>query len=329
MRVLVTGGAGYVGSQVVTHLLRTGLEVTALDRFDFGGEALMPLRAWPGVRVMHGDARDEATLNAAMRDADAIVMFAAVVGEPACNADPLSAEQTNRDAAITAMRLADKLGLGRAVFISTCSNYGLLDPNHLADENTPLHPLSLYAHTKVDVERFATDFEGNLNVTVLRFGTICGLSGRMRFDLLVNDMARAAALEQTIELYRPQAWRPYLHVADAGRAIDHVLRAPVERIKRRVFNVVGENYQKSGLAEIARRHFPRVRVTVTEAQPDNRDYRVSAARIERELSFTPAHTIEGAFLEVASAVHDGVFVDPMWRGYCATRLKLQSAGVAS
>jgi len=227
------------------------------------------------------------------------------------------------------MSLADRLGLARAVFISTCSNYGLLDPNHLADEDTPLHPLSLYAQTKVDVERFALDFEGSLCATVLRFGTICGLSGRMRFDLLVNDMARAAALDQTIELYRPQAWRPFLNVADAGRAVDHVLRAPVERIRRRVFNVVGENYQKTGLAEVARRHFPSVRIVVTEAQPDNRDYRVSAARIERELGFTPTHTIEGAFVEVADAVGDGVFVDPMWRGYCATRLQLQSAGVAS
>jgi nucleoside-diphosphate-sugar epimerase len=328
MRVLVTGAAGYIGSRLVAHLARAGAEVVAFDRFDFGAEGLTSLREFPELRLVKGDVRDRHQVETAMHGCDAVIMLAAVVGEPACNADPASAEQINRDAAIAAIGLAQTLGVKRFIFFSTCSNYGLLDPSQLADEETPLHPLSLYASTKVDVERFALSASGAMTITVLRLGTICGLSGRMRFDLLVNDMARAAALGQTIEIYRPNAWRPFLHVADAGRVVECVLGAPAERVNRRVFNVVGGNYQKAGLADIARKHFPDVRIVVTNSQPDKRDYRVSGERIERELGFKTAHTIEEAFLEVAAAVSDGVFVDPMWPGYCATPLRLQSREVA-
>lgn len=322
MRILITGAAGYIGSRLAAHLANCGAEVVAFDRFDFGGEGLTSLRSLP-VRIVKGDVRDRGQLDAAMQGCDAVAMLAGVVGEPACNADPDGAQQTNRDAAIGAIERADANGVTRFIFFSTCSNYGLLDPSHLADEDTPLHPLSLYASTKVDVERFALSASTPTTVTVLRLGTICGLSGRMRFDLLVNDMARAAALGQRIELYRPQAWRPFLHVADVGGVVECVLSAPAERVNRRVFNVVGGNYQKTGLAEIARKYFPKVDILVTEAQPDNRDYRVSAERIERELGFRPSHTIEEAFVDVATAVSEGIFVDPMWPGYCATPLRRQ------
>jgi nucleoside-diphosphate-sugar epimerase len=132
----------------------------------------------------------------------------------------------------------------------------------------------------------------------------------MRFDLLVNDMGRAAALGDSIEIFAPDAWRPFLHIRDAARAIDCCLGAPASTIENRVFNVVGENYQKKGLADLVRRHFPAASISMTEAMPDARDYRVSAERVKAELAFQPMLSIEAALLEVSGAVQAGMFREP-------------------
>ena len=156
--------------------------------------------------------------------------------------------------------------------------------------------------------------------TILRFGTICGLSARMRFDLLVSEMAKKCARGEKIDIFSPDAWRPFLHIADAGRVIDCVLKSSTNETAQRVFNVVGENYQKRGLLELARRHFPAVEIAVTDKNPDLRDYRVDGSRIARELGFTPLYTVEDAFCETATAVSNGLFRDPDWPGHSAIPL---------
>jgi nucleoside-diphosphate-sugar epimerase len=248
------------------------------------------------------------------------VHFAAIVGEAACDIDPASTRAINRDATVSALTIAESLGIRRFLYFSTCSNYGVSDPSVLADEDAELKPLSLYAQTKVDAELAALDGNRNLAVTVLRFATICGLSARMRFDLLVSELARAAALGESIEVYKPDAWRPFLHILDAARAVEHVLRCDSARVRKRVFNVVGENYQKRSLVDLVRRHYPRANIVVTDARPDNRDYRASGVRIERELGFHTSFTVEDAFTATADAVAKGVFVDPFWRGHSAIPL---------
>jgi nucleoside-diphosphate-sugar epimerase len=290
------------------------------DRLLYGGEALLPFFGNARFKFTAGDVRDPAAVDAALRGADAVVHLAAVVGEQACSLDEASAVAINRDAAISILRSAEEQGVKRFIFLSTCSNYGISDPESLADETSALNPQSLYARTKVDVEKSCLAHDGQLTATVLRFGTICGLSARMRFDLLINEMAAAAASGRTIDIYKPEAWRPFLHVADAARAIRHVLNADREIVARRVFNVVGENYQKRALLELALRHYPKTPTVVSAAKPDNRDYRVSAALIERALGFKPVHTIEDAFVETAEAVRAGVFHDSAWRGHSALPL---------
>lgn len=320
MKVLVTGGAGYVGSRVVTHLLRRGVSVTVLDRLIYGGEALLPFYDGEQFSFIHGDVRDRSALEKAMEGVEAIVHLAAIVGEPACSLNERATIEINRGAATACLAMAERLGVSRFVFLSTCSNYGVSDPNSLADEASELRPLSLYARTKVDVERECLSHRGRMTTTVLRLGTICGLSARMRFDLLVSEMARAAVRGDPISIYKPAAWRPFLHVADAGRVIDHVLRHETAGVANKVFNVVGGNFQKSDLMAIVHKHFPNARIVVTDAQPDNRDYRVNGERIARETGFSPAHTIEQAFVETAEAVRAGIFSDPMWPGYSALPL---------
>lgn len=320
MRVLVTGGAGYIGSRLSGDLLSYGHEVTVFDSLVYGGQSLLSFIGNKSFRFAPGDIRDSSALQQAIEGKDAIVHLAAVVGDQACNVDKVAAEKINRDAAVTALQVAQVKGVERFVFFSTCSNYGVSSPNVLADEDSELRPLSLYARTKVDVEKTILQSRHELTATVLRLGTICGVSARMRFDLLINEMARDAALGRRIEIYKPQAWRPFLHVCDVGPAVEAILQADSQRVNRRVFNVVGENHKKSDLIALASRHFPDADIRVTDGQPDDRDYRVSGARIERELGFKPLRTIESAFVETARAVADGLFSDPLWAGHGAVPL---------
>jgi nucleoside-diphosphate-sugar epimerase len=318
MRVTVTGGAGYIGSILVYHLLEQGAEVTVLDRLFYGGEPLTPLVGRPGFRLLTGDVRDDKALREAMTGADAVVHLAAIVGDPACAANEDLSWSINRDGVRAALRMAQECGAGRFLFSSTCSNYGVSSPDTLASEDAALNPLSIYAKSKVEAEAAVLGAEGDIAATVLRFATICGVSPRMRFDLLVAEMARAAALGEPIDIYAPDAWRPFLHVRDAARAISRCISEPVsELVAGRVFNVVGENYQKKGLAELTRRHFPDVKIETTDRMPDLRDYRVSAGLIDKTLGFRPQLTIEDAFLETARAVQQGLFRDPHWRGRSA------------
>ncbi len=320
MRALITGGAGYVGSRVAAHLLASGVEVTVFDDLVYGGQALLPFAGMPAFRFVKGDVTDKVSLAKAMPGHDAIIHLAALVGEAVCDLDPEATVKINRDASISALHLAEDAGIPRFLFFSTCSNYGVSDPNILADEDSELRPLTLYARTKVEVERYLLDQPHRIATTVLRLGTICGLSARMRFDLLVSEMARAAAVGQTIDIYKPAAWRPFLHIADAGRVALHVLQMDTARTEGRVFNVIGDNYQKQGLIDLVRKYYPAARIQITDAQPDNRDYRVSGQRIRRDLGFSTQHTVEEAFVETATAVADGMFVDPFWAGHSAIPL---------
>ena len=319
-RILITGGAGYVGSRVTAYLLAAGQAVTVFDKLVYGGEALLPFHGSEGLRIVHGDVRDRPALGAALAGIDAIVHFAGVVGESACASDSEQSWSINVEGSKTVLAAAQAAQISRMIFISTCSNYGVAAPGELASENSPLNPLSDYARAKIECENLMLAAPPSPACTVLRFGTICGLSGRMRFDLLVSEMAKKCARGERIDIFSPDAWRPFLHVLDAGRAIEHVLKSSSNQTARRVFNVVGENYQKRGLVDLARRHFPNTEIAITEKNPDLRDYRVDGSRICRELGFSPRHTVEEAFRETAQAVSDGIFRDPDWPGHSAVPL---------
>jgi len=306
--VVVTGGAGYVGSVVSAHLLIAGYSVIVVDSLAGGGEALLPFARHPRFELVVADVRDAAVMRSVCGRADGLVHMAAVVGEAACTADVAATRAINVTATDVALSAAAAASMHRVVYIGTCSNYGVSDPDALADEEAPLNPLGLYAQTKVEAERTVARYARDLDCVILRLGTICGLSGRMRFDLLVNEMARAAVLGDPISVFGPQAWRPYLHIRDASRVVEWAL-ARARGTAGETFNVVGENFQKKTLVGVVRRHYPRVSIDVTPRMPDARDYRVSDARIRRN-GFETLFTVETAFLEVAAAVQSGVFINP-------------------
>jgi nucleoside-diphosphate-sugar epimerase len=317
MKIVVTGGAGHVGAVVSGHLLASGMDVTVLDRLVYGGESLLGFWPFPAFRLIQGDIREAKSLKDAMLGADAVIHLAAIVGEPACALDEDEAWSVNYGGTEAALAVARECKVGRFIFASTCSNYGISEAGQIVDENFSLRPLSQYARSKIEAESHVLGRSTDLCVTVLRLGTMCGLSPRMRFDLLVSDMARASVLGDPICVFAPETWRPFLHVRDAARSIAHCLLQAEERVNGKVFNVVGENYQKKGLAELVLKHYPDTRIAITEKRSDPRDYRVTAEAIRRELQFVPAATVEDAFLEVASAIAAGVFREPRWPGYSA------------
>lgn len=313
MKVFITGAAGYIGTMVTSHLLQLGYEVVAFDRCLFGAEPLLPFFSHR-FRFVQGDIRDEKALFDAMQGATALVHLAAIVGEDACLIDAKASREINVSGTEIALSVAQQCGIEKCIFVSTCSNYGI--SSGAATEESSLNPLTEYAISKVLAEKLCFERESSFSTVVLRFGTICGLAPRMRFDLLINELARSAVLDKPIQIFSPSAWRPFLHVKDAARVIELVLNGP-KNSQSRVYNVISENCQKGDLANLMRKHYPNCAIQIVEKSPDARDYRVDASRIEKELGFSPRHTIEEAVLEIADTIKKGIFIDPFSKRHSA------------
>lgn len=313
MKILVTGGAGYLGSVLVDKLLEAGHKVTVLDILMFGGEGLINHIDNPRFSLIKADVRNESSVKKifANNNFDAVVSLAALVGEPACKVNPLLTNQINHLAPCMLARLAKKNSVKRFIFTSTCSNYGVSDPDDFANEDSPLNPLSLYAETKIAAEKELLLLgDNNFTVTIARLATIFGLSPKMRFNLLINEIVRDAFSGKTISLYKENAWRPYTHIQDAADAIILLLAAKEERISKQVFNVGTENYRKKDIIRILRKFYKEVEIKKEGGYADNRDYRVSFEKIKKELKFVPKRNVLAGIKEMVTAMKNNVFFDP-------------------
>lgn len=315
--VLVTGGAGYIGSLVTRNLLSRGHQVVAADALLFGGESLLDLLSHPAFTFSKTDITDLAQL-AGLFDRhhfDAVVHLASLVGDPACKAQPELAERTIWQGSRNLFELCERNDVSRFIFASTCSNYGKMQGKDMLDEEAPLRPVSLYAELKVKVERYLLERSTSVGFTLLRFATVYGLSLRPRFDLTINEFVRDALLKGELEIYGPQFWRPYCHVSDIARAVILVLEASRELVSGKTLNVGsnGENYQKGTIAEEVAKLIP-VRVATVERAEDPRDYRVNFDRIA-ELGFRPRMHLPDGVEEIAAAVRNGLIADPYAQRY--------------
>jgi nucleoside-diphosphate-sugar epimerase len=311
MKILITGGAGYVGSTLAPLLLAAGHQVRVLDHLSHGGESLLPVWSHPGFEFVRGDIRDRTTVRAAVSGRDAVVHLAAVVGDPACARQPNLARATNLDASLALIGESQDAGVQRFIFASTCSNYGKMkDTKQYVDEESELSPVSLYAETKVAVETalLRSGYSHGWCPTPLRFSTIYGVSPRMRFDLTVNEFTMEMLHKKHLKVFGEQFWRPYVHVWDAARAIQLVLSYPAADVGGRVFNVgaTDQNFQKQQLVELIRPYAPDATVEFVHKTEDPRDYRVSFARITNQLGYKTTRTVPQGIGEVARLVRDGV-----------------------
>jgi nucleoside-diphosphate-sugar epimerase len=294
--------------------------VRVLDALRHGGAALLPVWADPNLEFEPGDMRDAAAVARAVAGVDAVVHLAAIVGDPACARDPATATSINRDAALALIDAAQSAGVRRFVFASTCSNYGrMADPNGMVDEASPLAPVSLYAETKVAVEgALLAGPPGDMLRTVLRLATVYGVSPRMRFDLTVNEFTAEMVLRRRLCVFGQQFWRPYVHVADVGRAITRVLTSRPELVERQVYNVGGsdQNFRKQDLVGLIHPLVPDAVVEYVHRDEDPRDYRVSFERIRGRLGFSLTRSVPDGIAEVARLVGSGVVTDianPVYR----------------
>lgn len=318
MKVLVTGGAGYIGSALVPQLLSSGHRVRVVDALLHGGQSLLGVFSHPEFEFVRGDLTETGLAARAVDGMDAVVHLAAIVGDPACTRQPERARAVNLEASLVLLDAARTTGVKRFVFASTCSNYGRMkDPASYVDETSELAPVSLYAETKVAFER-TLFVERGLCATPLRFATIYGVSARMRFDLTVNEFTMEMLAKRRLVVFGEQFWRPYIHVRDAARALALVLNAEEGTVAGRVFNVgaTAENYRKKDLVELIRPHAPDAVVEFVHREEDPRDYRVSFARVRGDLGFEVSRTVPDGIAEVARLVRSGVisnFDDPRYR----------------
>jgi nucleoside-diphosphate-sugar epimerase len=325
--VLVTGGAGYIGSMLTAVLLARGDRVTVVDKLLFGGESLLAYRHHPRFRFSPGDVTEPGTLSASPGSLrvgrlppahiDAVVHLAAIVGFPACQAvGPEVAFRYNTEAVRLAFEAAEAAGVERFVFASTYSNYGLSPDGEAVTEESPLHPQSLYAETKIAAERYLLGAASGARCAPVlpRLATLFGLSPRTRFDLIVNQFVLEALTERRLVIYQRGYARSFVHVRDVCAALERVLEAPVEAVRGQVFNVGGDamNHTKEEIVALVQRHVPGTRVETRDLTfgSDMRDVRVSFAKIRRILGFEPTLTVEDGIREVKDALECGLIRAP-------------------
>lgn len=314
MKVLVTGGAGYIGSVLVRQLLNKNFKVRVLDSLKFGGDALYDVLLHPNFEFIKGDIRNEKDIDTAVKGIDAIAHLAAIVGDPACKKYSEEANETNWAASVSLFEKAEKVGVKRFVFASTCSNYGkMANANEFVTETSELSPVSLYAELKVKFEKFLLEERRNSNIcsTSLRFSTVYGFSPRIRFDLTVNEFTRNATINGEQEIWGKQFWRPYCHVDDLARSVVVVLESPEQKVRANVFNVgsTSENYQKGMIMEEVCKVVPDVKVNYVESAEDPRDYRVNFDKIKNELGFTITKKVPDGVKEIYALVKTGIITD--------------------
>jgi nucleoside-diphosphate-sugar epimerase len=287
--ILVTGGAGYLGSTLVPALLAEGHRVTVLDNFLFNQASMNSLCADPNFDVYRGDARDRDVLKPLLRDADFIIPLAALVGAPMCNNDKIGAETLNRDAILTLIEMAGREQ--RIIMPVTNSGYGVGEAGKFCTEETPLRPISLYGRTKVAAERAVLDRGNSIS---FRLATVFGMSPRMRLDLLVNDFVYRAVNDRAVVLFEPHFKRNFIHVRDVARAFLHGI-GNFETMRDEPYNVglSDANLSKMELCQRIRKQLPKfvfLEAPVGE-DPDKRDYIVSNEKVERT-GYQPAFSLD-------------------------------------
>jgi nucleoside-diphosphate-sugar epimerase len=316
--ILVTGGAGYVGSGLLRELLLKGYNVTCIDNLLFGGESLLDIWHNKNFTFYKCDINDSQKLDEVFlkNNFDGVIHLAAIVGDPACKLNSDLAIKTNFESSKNLLEKSKNSEVSKFIFASTCSNYGKMDdPEAYVDENSKLAPVSLYAELKVKFEKYMLGEMKKLDgfsPTSLRFSTVYGLSPRMRFDLTVNEFTKNLALGKELIIFGEQFWRPYCHVKDFSNAFITVLNSPDEKVAYNVFNVgdTKENYTKQMIVNEIKKVLPNSKIKYVKKNEDPRDYRVNCDKIKKELGFKISMTVPDGIKEIKRVIQENLIQDP-------------------
>jgi nucleoside-diphosphate-sugar epimerase len=305
-KILITGGAGYVGCVVVKKLLAKGYKVKVLDSMlDYNGKKT--LEENKNLEVVNGDIRHLEDLYIAIHDVYAVLHLAGIVGDPACNVDFTATITVNHEATKSLVEICKRFNVKRLIFASSCSVYGA-SKDIILNEGSFLNPISSYAKTQIDSEQIILDSIGSDIVpTMLRFGTVYGMSDRMRFDLVVNILTAKAVMEGAMTVFHGETWRPMIHVDDAANSYITVLEAPDELVNREIFNVGSnsQNYQMIELGRLVEQAIPGSQLEQVSINEDERNYRVSFDKISNLLGYKTEKTVLDGIKEIADSLRNG------------------------
>ena len=310
-RVLVTGGAGYVGAVLVPKLLDAGYEVKVLDLFIYGGHALDAVKKSPNLEMVRGDIRDRPLLKSVMPGCDAVIHLACISNDPSFELDPELGKSINYDAFAPLVDIAKDGGVQRFIYASSSSVYGLKDEDNVS-EDLPLKPLTDYSKYKAMCEEVLIDKrESGFVPLILRPATVCGYSPRMRLDLIVNILTNHAVNNREIQVFGGGQKRPNIHIDDVTDLYVKSLEWADEEVDGQVFNAGYDNHTVMETAEIVRSGVGEdVGVTVVPTN-DHRSYHISSEKIRRQLGFVPQRKIGDAVSDMVGAFSAGRIPDSM------------------
>tara|TARA_Y100000590_G_scaffold205350_2_gene232869 strand:+ start:4027 stop:5028 length:1002 start_codon:yes stop_codon:yes gene_type:complete len=302
-KILLVGGAGYIGTVVTEYLLSKLYNVTCLDSLIYSQKSVIKrFLEKKNYKFVHGDMRNSSLVSELLKEVNDVVILAGLVGDPITKKYSKESKEINHDALMHFINNCNGKNLDKLIFISTCSNYGLMKSEETADEKHRLNPLSSYSEYKVKIEEHILSLKGKIDYcpVILRFATAFGLSPRMRFDLTVNEFVKEIFYEKNLQVYDLDTWRPYCHVNDFANLIEMILRAKKDKIFFEIFNAGSKenNFTKREIVNTIGKFLPIDKIEYKEKGSDRRNYRVNFDKVKNVLNFKAKHNLESGIKEL-------------------------------
>ncbi|MBI2135312.1 SDR family oxidoreductase [Candidatus Woesearchaeota archaeon] len=311
--VLVTGGAGYVGSSLVPILLKKGYKVTVLDTFWFWDsvkeyEEALGIKNNPNLRIIKGDLRNKEDVKASLKDANSVIHLACVSNDPSSELDPTFTHSVNYSGQINLIDLSKDMGVKNFVYASTSSVYGIKQEQNVTEE-LELEPLTQYSRLKVETEHYLLHrLEGDFKGVVIRPSTVCGYSPRQRLDVVVNIITNLAINKHKITVFGGTQLRPNIHIKDMVRLYELLLETPADKINGKIYNAGYENLKVLEIAKLVKEVVGNVEVEIQESN-DLRSYHVCSDKIKNELGFEAKHSVKEAITDLKKSFENGLIKD--------------------